>query len=189
MYSVTKAFYLRGWNGINIEPLQKKFQALVENRKRDINLQIGLAQFTGNKTFYQLGERSTFHKQYLKGKNVNKVKIIVDTMANICRKYIPKNELIQFCKIDVEGGERNVLLGFDFEKYRPKVLCIEATIPGSYIPCHDLWEDILLKNDYSFAYQYKVNRYYIDNRNIDLRKRFILVEKLVKLLENNLKKK
>lgn len=126
--------------------MPNKYKALVKNRKRDINLQIGLAQFAGNKTFYQYGQRSTFHKKYLKGKKLKKVNIIVDTLANICRKYIQKNEDIQFCKIDVEGEERNVLLGFDFKKYRPKVFCIESTIPGRLIPNHNLWEDILLRN-------------------------------------------
>lgn len=109
-------------------------------------------------------------------------------MYNICRKYIPKNKKIQFCKIDVEGGERNVLLGNDFEKYRPKVFCIESTIPGTYIPNHGLWEYILLKNDYSFAYQYKINRYYIDNRIKGLRKRFALAEKAVKVFKKKYKK-
>ena len=108
-------------------------------------------------------------------------------MANICKKYIPKNEVIQFCKIDVEGGERNVLLGNDFEKYRPKIFCIEST--RHFIPNHNLWEYILLKNDYSFAFQYKVNRYYIDNRIFNLRKRFLLVEKALEKFKKKHKKK
>ena len=93
-------------------------------------------------------------------------------MFNICRKYVPKNEIIQFCKIDVEGGEKDVLLGYDFENYRPKVFCIESVQVHTGIPNHDLWEDILLKNDYSFVYKYAINRYYIDNRIKGLRKRF-----------------
>ena len=36
-------------------------------------------------------------------------------MKNVCHKYVPKNEEIQFVKIDVEGGERDVLLEYDFE--------------------------------------------------------------------------
>ena len=152
-------------------------------------MQIAIAQIAGNKTFYQFEGASSLHKQHLKGKNATIVKILVDTMFNICKKYIPKNEVIQFIKIDVEGGERNVLLGSDFEKYRPKVICIEATKPFTMIPCHDLWEDILLKNDYSFVYQYKVNRFYIDNRIPDLRKRFLLAEKAVEIFEKKHKKK
>ena len=124
---------------------------------------------------YILGCGST-----LKKKNNTKSKSInIDTMSSICRKYVPKNEIIQFCKIDVEGGERDVLLGYDFENYRPKVFCIESTLPGTPIPCHNLWEDILLRNDYSFAYQYRINRYYIDNRIKGLRERFFQAEKSV----------
>ena len=128
-----------------------------------------------NGTLYVHGFGSTLKKK----KNYKSITINVDTMFNICRKYVPKNEIIQFCKIDVEGGEKDVLLGYDFESYRPKVFCIESTLPGTNIPCHNLWEDILLKNDYSFAYQYRINRYYIDNRINGLRERFFLAEKSV----------
>ena len=106
-------------------------------------------------------------------------------MKYICKKYIPKNEKLQFVKIDVEGGEREVLLGYDFENYRPKVFCIESTKPGTNIPCHELWEEILLNNDYSFAYQYKINRFYIDNREKDLRKRFVQVDIAIKKYKQN----
>ena len=125
---------------------------------------------------YVMGSGSTLQKK----KNTKAISINIDTMSNICRKYVPKKEIIQFCKIDVEGGEKNVLLGYDFENYRPKVFCIESTLPGTSIPCHNLWEDILLKNDYSFAYQYRINRYYIDNRIKGLRERFFLAKKSVK---------
>ena len=127
-----------------------KYQALIKFRKRDINLQIGAGSIKKNGTLYILGSGSTLQKT----SNIKSIAINIDTMFNICRKYVPKNEIIQFCKIDVEGGEKDVLLGFDFERYRPKVFCIESTLPGTEIPCHNLWEDILLKNDYSFAYQY-----------------------------------
>ena len=174
--SVTKNFYIRGWYGINVEPLPDKYQDLTKYRKRDINLQIGVGKMKENGTLYVDGASSTLKKK----KNNKSITINVDTMFNICRKYVPKNEIIQFCKIDVEGGEKDVLLGYDFESYRPKVFCIESTLPGTYIPCHNLWEDILLKNDYSFAYQYRINRYYIDNRIKGLRERFFFAEKSVK---------
>ena len=101
-------------------------------------------------------------------------------MKNICRKYVKNNIELQFVKIDVEGGERDVLLGYDFEKFRPKVFCIEAKIPWKPISSHKLWEEILFNNDYSFQYQYKVNRFYIDNREKGLRERFALVDITIK---------
>ncbi len=42
--SVTKSFYLRGWNGINIEPLPNKYELLLNDRKRDINLNFGVGK-------------------------------------------------------------------------------------------------------------------------------------------------
>ena len=111
--------------------------------------------------------------------------IKINSMYNICKKYVPKNTIIQFCKIDVEGSERNVLLGYDFINYRPKVFCIESTIPATPIPTHDLFEDILFKNDYSFVYQYAINRFYIDNRVSGLREKFTKVEKNIEVYIKN----
>ena len=97
-------------------------------------------------------------------KKLNKsINIKMDTLENICRKYVPKGKEVDFCKIDVEGNERDVLLGYDFKNYRPKVFCIESTIPLSFIPNHQLLEDILILNNYTFVLQYKVNRFYVNN--------------------------
>ena len=183
--SVTKSFYLRGWYGINIEPLSDKYHSLLQIRNRDINLNIGVGKSEGNATLYLLNTGSTLYKENL-NKKTNYTEIKIHTMKNICRKFVPKNEEIQFVKIDVEGGERDVLLGYDFENYRPKVFCIESTKPGTEIPSHELWEEILLNNNYSFAYQYKINRFYIDNRVKNLRQRFFLADIYIKKFEKNI---
>ena len=87
-----------------------------------------------------------------------------------------------FAKLMLEGFERKVLLGFDFINFRPKIFCIESLIPNI---SYKLWEDILLDNDYSFAYQYLVNRFYIDNRIQGLRQRFILTDKIINNYKRN----
>ena len=46
--SVTKAFYMIGWNGINIEPLPDKFKELAKIRKKDVNLNIAVGESKGN---------------------------------------------------------------------------------------------------------------------------------------------
>ena len=66
--SVTKAFYLRGWKGINIEPLPDKYQSLILKRKRDINLNICAGKNEGNGTFYLQEGHSTLIKKYIKRK-------------------------------------------------------------------------------------------------------------------------
>ena len=71
--------------------------------------------------------------------------IKIDTMSNICKQYIKNEKNIHFCKIDVEGEEKNVLLGFNFENCRPNVFVIESTKPGTMIPSFSEWENILDK--------------------------------------------
>ena len=114
---------------------------------------------------------STLKKNFSGNRNLT-INITIDTMLNICKEYIRINLDIQFCKIDVEGWEKNVLLGYDFDNCRPKVFVIESTLPGNYIPCHSSWEYILLSNDYSFIYQYEINRFYVDNKIPGLKERF-----------------
>ena len=142
-------------------------------RKRDINLNVGAGKKEGNLSLYLYGDCSTTRKKYIKKLKFTKfINIKIHTLKNICIKYVPKNETIQFVKIDVEGGEKNVLLGYDFQNYRPKVFCIESFIPLTNITTHQIWEHILFNNNYSFAYQYSINRYYIDNKEKELKKRF-----------------
>ena len=186
--SVTKSFYLNGWNGLNIEPLPDKYNSLLINRPKDINLQIGAGKNKGNATLYLFGPGSTMIQKYSSNKS-KLINIKIDTMSNICKKYIKKDVEIKFCKIDVEGEEKNVLLGYDFDKYRPNIFLIESTLPGTGIPSFSSWEYILLNNDYSFIYQYTINRFYIDNRIPKLRKRFLNVDKYIKLYEKKEKNK
>ena len=176
--SVTKAFYLNGWHGINIEPLPVMYKKLLNDRIRDINLNIGASDKEDLLTLCLNGDGSTVNKKYFK-ENGETINIKVLPLSKICKEYVPKNEEIQFCKIDVEGHEKNVLLGYDFENYRPKVFCIESTKPFTYIPTQEEWEYILIRNQYAFGFAYDVNRYYYDTKVDYLNKRFSNLEKYV----------
>ena len=138
--SVTKAFYLRGWNGINIEPMPDKYNEFVKYRKRDINLQICVGEKEGIASFDISEWNTSLFKEKLP-KEKRKINVKIDTMLNICRKYIPKLLEIQFCKIHVKINEKKILLGFDYKNYRPKVFCIESIKLNKKLvyPPHVLW--------------------------------------------------
>ena len=53
---------------------------------------------------------------------------------------------------------------------------IESTAPATTRPTYSSWEYILLNNDYSFVYQYSINRYYIDNNHPELKNRLINID-------------
>ena len=56
---------------------------------------------------------------------------------------------------------------------------MESTLPGTDIPCHDKWEDLLLVNDYVFAFQLAINRYYVATEREYLLSNFAKINQFV----------
>ena len=164
--SVTKFFYYRGWHGINIEPLPDKCVLLIEQRPRDINLCVGLGSASAKLELAGAGFGATFSNETSKDWDVSKTprrlkKIL--TLSEVHERYCDPKQDIHFCKIDVEGYEREVLEGIkDWRKFRPWIFVLESTLPGTSIPCYDKWESILLENDYVLGFTFGINRYYVD---------------------------
>jgi FkbM family methyltransferase len=166
-YSVTKYFYDLGWHGINIEPSSDIFPRLCAGRARDINLNIGLCDKEGILEFYEAknGEglstfvRSEKERHSKAGFEFVDRQCQVTTLASICERYVHCE--IDFMSVDVEGCEREVIAGADWKKWRPRVVVIEATKPGTRIPSHEAWESLLLEADYLFATFDGLNRYYV----------------------------
>ena len=145
--SVTKFFYDRGWHGINIEPLPGKCALLSEMRPRDINLCVGLGSERGKSDLIESGEVSTFLEDVAESLNTlnnNRLMKTILTLSEVYDRFCLPNQDVHFCKIDVEGYERQVLEGIkDWHKFRPWIFAIEAMLPGTNTPCHEKWEDVL----------------------------------------------
>ncbi|PZR83406.1 MAG: hypothetical protein DLM68_14355 [Hyphomicrobiales bacterium] len=63
-------------------------------------------------------------------------------MADLCDLHV-KERTIDFTKIDVEGGELGVLQSADWERFRPRLLIVEATVGNSKVENWQIWEPIL----------------------------------------------
>lgn len=134
--SNTKFFYDRGWHGINIEPNAETIKLFLQKRKRDINLNIGIGSlFTRDRNgaiFYEFETESlsTFSRKQAKllakcgYKLRRKITIPMFQLKDVMRKYI--TSAIDFMSVDVEGLDLDVLKSNDWNKYRPKLLCIET---------------------------------------------------------------
>lgn len=166
--SVTKHFYDDGWNGINIEPIPTFFQEMADARPRDVNLNIAVGSKLEHKEIiYMPGTGlSTFvreHADLFPGYQKELVTVPVLTLDAVLRTYVPRSQSIDFLKIDVEGWEKDVLLGAtQMLKYwgRPRILVIEATIPGTDTPAWDDWDHIPIEAGYEFLEFDGLNRWY-----------------------------
>ena len=128
----TKRFYKRGWSGINIEPDVNKFKKIKKYRKRDINLCCGVGSKNDQLIFYKMSHDtiSTFSEATARQsekdgyKVLQKIPFKIITLKDICDSYI-KDKKIDFMSIDTEGYDMEVLKGNDWNRYRPKLICIE----------------------------------------------------------------
>jgi len=176
--SVTKLFYERGWNGINIEPVGESFKLFEAERIRDINLNVACGNSNRLIKLYQFEESSlstisnVIADQHLVSGRRYKNRIVtlrvLDDILEEC-----KVGDIHFLKIDVEGAEKDVLSGIDLRRYRPWVILVEATEPNKTKMNHEEWEFLLNDAGYKFVYFDGLNRFYISDKCLDFEKFFL----------------
>ena len=166
-WSVTKHFYQRGWRGINMEP-GPMFPILAADRRRDVNLNIALADHQGTASLYEfppemgvstMDAAQAAHQAEALTVAFTQRDVPIRTLADVCREHV--HGTIDFLSIDVEGFERQVIAGGDWRTWRPRIVLVEATAPNEPRPTHEAWEPLLLENDYLFAYFDGLNRFYV----------------------------
>jgi len=133
-YSNTYFFYLRGWRGINIDPLPGIMGAFNKLRPQDINLELAVSSSKEKLIYNSFNEPAIngFSKElskqrdnYLHFKLVSQRTIETHTLSEILATHLPPNKVIDFLSIDVEGLDYAVLKSNDWTKYRPTVVLVE----------------------------------------------------------------
>jgi FkbM family methyltransferase len=167
--SVSRHFYSCGWHGINIEPLPNYYDALVEHRPRDINLQLAISNKCEHVSFYNVGDvgLSTLVKDLAIGQKdyeVGEFKVYTETLMEAVGKYLPP--IVHWMKIDVEGYEREVLEGWDFSKLRPWIVVIEAINPITRVENWMEWEPLMIAGGYVPALFDGLNKFYFAKEQI-----------------------
>jgi FkbM family methyltransferase len=164
--SVTKAFYDRGWRGINVEPTPYLHAALCQDRPGDVNLAVAIDREAGtvelNVTPPEQWGWSTIDKGL--ANTFRERGILVETInveaINLTQLLDTYPGPIDFLKVDVEGAEKAVLLGADWDRFRPRVIIVEATVPNSQQPSWESWEPILVRAGYRPTLFDGLNRFY-----------------------------
>jgi len=171
--SVTKAFYDRGWSGIDIEPNPIFQDEYAIKRPRDLFLNVGVSDVDGREIINipnDFSGLSTFISY--ESKNHQKVEVEVMTLKSIFEKFV-KDKDVHFLKIDVEGFEDKVIKGNDWSIYRPWVVVVESTLPNSSIDNSQKWSKILERANYSLHYRDGLNHFYVANERRELSYSFV----------------
>ncbi|PNG59501.1 MULTISPECIES: FkbM family methyltransferase [unclassified Variovorax] len=173
--SVTNSFSLRGWRGINIEPHPVYFEQLVQLRPNDVNLDVALGERSGTLTMNLIDESglSTADAEIAgrhaaAGHTLRTHEVRMLTLAEVWQTYVPDGQPVHFLKVDVEGFERSVLAGNDWQDARPWIVLVEATLPNSQIENHEVWEPILTGAGYKHVYADGLNRFYVAEERAEL---------------------
>jgi FkbM family methyltransferase len=179
--SVTRHFYDQGWSGINVEPTFHFYPLLCEARQRDTNLQCAIGNSAGLATFYEIpkfAENSTLERPIADrlaatdlAATPHEVEVI--RLADLCDAHV-KDRTIDFMKIDVEGGELGVLQSGDWERYRPRLLIVEATVVNSKEENWQTWEPLLIKANYHKVWFDGLNNFYLREEDVERRRAFRL---------------
>jgi len=130
--SNTFLFYRRGSRGVCIEPDPFLFDKISKSRRRDQNLNVGLAGKSGTLRLHVFSSRTlnTFSgeeaKKYIAAghEQIDSREIVVLTFEDVmsrCFDTVP-----DFISLDVEGMDMEIIDSIDFTKYRPGVFCIET---------------------------------------------------------------
>lgn len=173
--SITAAFYERGWSGVNVEPVPSYAEALRSSRPRDVTVQAGAGDVAGMAVLRVVDGTgwSTFESVLPAGFDpcsgtVREIEVPVATLDTILRDCDLTGREIHFLKVDVEGFEAKVLAGADLAAWKPWVLVVEATAPGSTEQTHGDWEGLVIDAGYQFCLFDGLNRFYAHEEHADL---------------------
>jgi FkbM family methyltransferase len=171
-------FYLKGWRGLIVEPQQGLANLYAHVRPRDHTVSCLAGRAEGEAEFHvvdKLHGFSTTVREHADGAGqfgagFTTIARPVRTLGALCAEAGLSR--IDFLKIDVEGAEADAIAGMDFERWRPRVILVEAVAPGSMAASFEAWEPALLAAGYSFAFFDRLNRFYVANEETTLMQRF-----------------
>ena len=141
----TYLMYERGWNGINIDLDKTSIDEFKKLRPKDINIQIGVSNYAGNKKVFYYHKRSPLNtlskklKEFRIKKPTKTFNLQVDTLNNIIKKSKFKNKQINLMSLDIENHEYEALQNFNFKKYKIDLIVTEFTnLSGKKIETYNL---------------------------------------------------
>ena len=129
----SNTYYLErslNWEGIAIDANGEFAQGYRQNRPRTKFYNFFVSDKSDEKAeFYIVRDpghltKSTAVPEFVKGRKTEEVTVPTITLNDLLAKHDVRK--VDFLSIDIELWEPRALAGFDIEKYRPELVCVEA---------------------------------------------------------------
>lgn len=156
--SNTYLFYKHGWRGINVEPNPDFIESFKQIRPEDLTLNIALSDHTGVLEYRRFSNpelNGFFTDEVIRARNNNGIDCVstVEVPAMDIKEFLAthvKGRKIDFLNIDVEGCKSIILRNWDWQRYRPKLICVEIHGPNiEYVQQHEV-HGVLRREGYAF---------------------------------------
>ncbi|MBX6315893.1 MAG: FkbM family methyltransferase [Isosphaeraceae bacterium] len=144
----TYFFYLKGHRGVLVEPNAAMCEKLRAVRPRDTTLAAGIGVTAAREAdYYVMSDPSwnTFSKEEAEHQaRVTDGRIFIQEVIQVPLLNI--NDVMAehfegapaFVSIDAEGLHLAILQSIDFERFRPKVICVETLVSGTNYPIPEI---------------------------------------------------
>jgi FkbM family methyltransferase len=177
--SNTYALYLRGWQGVAVEPQRQLHPMWAETRPRDTVVGSAIGAISGETRFFEFAgwdQNATTDSRVADmhesaGAMVNSAVVPQVALTDLLAEHRPVGD-IHLLSVDVEGAEKAVLEGLDLSRFRPWLMILESTVPNRFEENFAEWESLVLGRGYQFAYYDAVNRFYVADEHADLLRHF-----------------
>ena len=166
--NVSFAFYLKGWRGITVEPnpwLSRLSRAV---RPRDRHVEALVGSSCGEATFYLVREfhgLSTMIEPHAQAAldAIRQERAGDHGSADHARRAVRRAGagIVRFSENRRGGRRAAVLFGGDWQRFRPKVIVVEALAPYTLAPAFAQWEPFLAQHGYGYVWFDSLNRYYL----------------------------
>lgn len=168
-FSNTYALYREGWKGTTVDPIRRNVIAARRLRSRDTQIHALCGASDGSETLfefdpYELSTVSPDRVAELKDAGhapVDQYPVSMITLAGLNLRASPEETCV--LSIDTEGWELPVLLGNDWSRYLPAVICIEEW--SSPLLGASEVKSLLEANGYSLIAHIAPSSFYVHNES------------------------
>lgn len=167
-FSVTYAFYRRGWRGVTVEPVPEYADRHRELRPRDTLVQAAVTDTPGTVVVHAIegtglsttvDDIASGHAAH--GWTTTDIEVPAVRLDDLIRDHGLADGPVHLVVVDVEGAEGHVLASIDLDAVRPWVFVVESTLPLTTEPSHGSWEHHLLEHGYTATLFDGLSRFYV----------------------------